>query len=52
MAHYDAMGGMRRVVQIAVDEVLSVDPDQRTHQLAEFRAGFINLRRRVTGVLE
>jgi hypothetical protein len=40
VAHYEAMGGMRRVVQTAVDEVLSRGPE-RTHQIAQLRAGFI-----------
>jgi WD40 repeat protein len=40
-AHYEAMGGMERVVQTAVDEVLSVDPDERRDQLAALRAAFI-----------
>ena len=41
LASYEAMGGMDRVVQTAVDEVLSADPAQRGRQLAELRAAFI-----------
>ena len=41
LANYEAMGGMERVVQTAVDEVLSADPAQRSRQLAELRAAFI-----------
>ena len=35
------MGGMRRVVQNEIDEVLSAEPEQRARQLAELRAAFI-----------
>jgi CHASE2 domain-containing sensor protein len=41
LASYEAMGGMERVVQSAVDEVLSADPEQRGAQLAALRAAFI-----------
>ncbi|HUO37031.1 MAG TPA: AAA family ATPase, partial [Mycobacterium sp.] len=41
LAHYQTMGGTRRVVQTAVDEVLSADPDQRAQQLAALQAAFI-----------
>ena len=41
LASYQAMGGMGRVVQTAVDEVLSADPEQRGRQLAALRAAFI-----------
>ena len=41
LADYEAMGGMRRVVQNVVDEVLSAEPEQRARQLAELRAAFI-----------
>ena len=41
LADYEAMGGMRHVVQTAVDEVLSADPAQRSAQLAALRAAFI-----------
>ena len=33
LANYQAMGGMGRVVQTAVDEVLSADPGQRSSEL-------------------
>ena len=35
------MGGMRRVVETEIDEVLAADPDQRRHQLDCLRAAFI-----------
>jgi WD40 repeat protein len=38
---YEAMGGMRRVVQTEINEVLATDPDQRRHQLDCLRAAFI-----------
>jgi WD40 repeat protein len=42
---YVQMGGLSRVVQTAIDEVLSDDAKERTidpaHQLAQLRAGFI-----------
>ena len=38
---YEAMGGMRRVVETEIDEVLATDPDQRCHQLDCLRAAFI-----------
>ena len=38
---YEAMGGMRRVVETEIDEVLASDPDQRRHQLDCLRAAFI-----------
>ena len=41
LAEYEAMGGMERVVQTAVDEVLSADPEPRGRQLAALRAAFI-----------
>ncbi|OCB62320.1 hypothetical protein A5677_11800 [Mycobacterium malmoense] len=41
LASYQAMGGMERVVQTAVDEVLSADPTQRSRELADLRAAFI-----------
>ena len=41
LASYEAMGGMDRVVQTAVDEVLSADPAQRSAQLAALRAAFV-----------
>ena len=41
LAHYEAIGGMPRVVQIAIDGVLSTDPTQRAQQLQLLRAAFI-----------
>ena len=41
LAHYEAIGGMRRVVQTAIDEVLAADPTQRAQQLQLLRAAFI-----------
>jgi hypothetical protein len=41
LADYEAMGGMRHVVQNAVDEVLSTDPKRRAHQLDVMRTAFI-----------
>ena len=38
---YEAMGGMRRVVQNTVDEVISGDPERRAEQLCSLRAAFI-----------
>lgn len=38
---YETLGGMRRVVQTEIDEVLSSDPQQRTAELAALRAAFI-----------
>lgn len=41
LASYRAMGGMERVVQSVVDEVLSADPAERSRQLAALRAAFV-----------
>ncbi len=41
LANYQAMGGTARVVQSAVDEVLSAEPRERQDQLAALRAAFI-----------
>ena len=41
LANYEAMGGMRRVVQTAIDEVLAADPQDRTHELELLRSAFI-----------
>ncbi|APE15880.1 hypothetical protein BOH72_12270 [Mycobacterium sp. WY10] len=41
LAHYEALGGMRRVVQSEIDEVLSVEPTVRAGQLEALRAAFI-----------
>ena len=41
LAQYESMGGMRRVVQTEIDEVLSFDPRKRADELAALRAAFI-----------
>ncbi len=41
LAHYEGMGGMRRVVQTEIDEVLSADPQVRARQLQALRWAFI-----------
>jgi WD40 repeat protein len=41
LSHYESLGGMRRVVQTEIDEVLSSDPAQRIAQLNSLRAAFI-----------
>ena len=41
LASYQAMGGMGRVVQTAVDEVLAANPAERGRQLAALRAAFV-----------
>jgi hypothetical protein len=41
LAHYEAMGGMGRVVQREIDGLLASDPDQRVTQLGLLRAAFI-----------
>jgi WD40 repeat protein len=41
LAHYQALGGMRRVVQTEIDEILSTDTEQRTAQLCALRSAFI-----------
>ncbi|WNG94321.1 TIR domain-containing protein [Mycobacterium sp. ITM-2016-00318] len=38
---YEAMGGMRRVVETEINEILAADPDRRRHQLDCLRAAFI-----------
>ncbi|ULE33460.1 nSTAND1 domain-containing NTPase [Mycobacterium sp. IDR2000157661] len=38
---YEAMGGMRRVVETEINEVLAADPDQRRYQLNCLRKAFI-----------
>ncbi|SEH87624.1 WD40 repeat [Mycolicibacterium rutilum] len=40
-AHYESLGGMRRVVQTEIDDVLAADPATRASQLASLRAAFI-----------
>ncbi|WP_350222972.1 AAA family ATPase [Mycolicibacterium porcinum] len=39
--HYEAMGGMRRVVQNEIDNLLSADPAERSHQLDRLHDAFI-----------
>ena len=41
LAHYEATGGMARVVQTEVDSVLARDPAQRAAELATLREAFI-----------
>ncbi|MGO9350188.1 MAG: TIR domain-containing protein [Mycobacterium sp.] len=41
LGDYEAMGGMRRVVQNAIDEVLAAAPGERPDQLKLLRAAFI-----------
>lgn len=41
LAHYEALGGMRRVVQTEIDEVLAADPVQREVELDALRAAFV-----------
>jgi WD40 repeat protein len=41
LAHYQALGGMRSVVQTEIDEVLAADPRQREAELDALRAAFI-----------
>ncbi|MBO0677393.1 TIR domain-containing protein [Mycolicibacterium sp. S2-37] len=41
LAGYEALGGMRRVVQTEIDEVLSADPAQRGAQLDALKSAFV-----------
>jgi hypothetical protein len=41
LAHYEDVGGVRHVVQNAIDEVLAADPDRRAQQLVLLRTAFI-----------
>ena len=41
LAHYESMGGMRRVVQTEINDVLSSDPQKRAGELEALRAAFI-----------
>lgn len=41
LAEYDAMGGLRRVVQSEIDELLAADPTVRQNQLAVLRTAFV-----------
>ncbi|HEY7051402.1 MAG TPA: TIR domain-containing protein [Mycobacterium sp.] len=41
VGRYDAMGGMRRVVQNEIDNLLSADPAERCEQLDRLRDAFI-----------
>lgn len=38
---YEAMGGLRRVVQSEIDDILAADPNQRSRQLELLRSAFI-----------
>lgn len=40
-SHYDSLGGMLRVVETEIDQVLSRDPNERTRQLQILRQAFI-----------
>ncbi|MCX2933722.1 TIR domain-containing protein [Mycobacterium sp. CVI_P3] len=41
LSHYEALGGLRRVVQNEIDEVLSSDPGRREAELTSLRSAFI-----------
>lgn len=41
LSHYRMLGGMRRVVQTEIDEVLSSDPTQHAAQLTALRSAFV-----------
>ncbi|MFD3429169.1 nSTAND1 domain-containing NTPase [Nocardia fluminea] len=41
LAHYESLGGLRRVVQREVDELLDADPEVRSGQLAILRRAFV-----------
>ncbi|MFF0815604.1 TIR domain-containing protein [Rhodococcus sp. NPDC003318] len=41
VAEYEAMGGMRQVVQTEIDALLARDPDERARQLERLKAAFI-----------
>ncbi len=41
LAEYDAMGGVRRVVESEINEVLATDPEIRNRQLEQLHAAFI-----------
>ncbi|MFD4460057.1 TIR domain-containing protein [Nocardia sp. NPDC058480] len=41
LAHYESLGGLRRVVQREVDELLEADPEVRAGQLAILRRAFV-----------
>ena len=41
LQQYEALGGMRRVVQTEVDELLATDPEERRRQLDSLRSAFI-----------
>ncbi|MFD4353589.1 TIR domain-containing protein [Nocardia sp. NPDC058518] len=41
LAHYESLGGLRRVVQREVDELLDTDPEVRAGQLAILRRAFV-----------
>lgn len=41
LPEYETLGGLRRVVQTEIDDVLSSNPDERTRQLDRLRTAFI-----------
>jgi WD40 repeat protein len=41
LAHYEGIGGIRHVIEHAINEVLAPDPERRTEQLALLREAFI-----------
>jgi hypothetical protein len=41
LAHYQQIGGLRRVVNTEIDEILSANPTERANQLEQLRAAFI-----------
>ena len=41
LAHYQQIGGLRRVVNSEIDEILSANPTERANQLEQLRAAFI-----------
>jgi WD40 repeat protein len=41
LAQYESMGGMRRIVQTEIDDVLSDDPQKRAAELEALRSAFI-----------
>ncbi|WP_433527246.1 TIR domain-containing protein [Nocardia pseudovaccinii] len=41
LAEYDAMGGLSRIVQCEIDEILAVDSQVRQRQLAVLRSAFV-----------
>jgi hypothetical protein len=41
LAQYEAMGGMARVVQTEIDDILTAEPTERQRELEALRSGFI-----------